>query len=61
MEEDIEKLKQNIEELIKKYKLKTLKINTAIEYHSRFNTDNPKKWITEYYSKVNKIDVNLTK
>lgn len=61
MEQDIEKLKQDIKEFIEKYKLKTLKINTVIEYHSKFNTDDPKRWIVEYYSKVDKIDVNLTK
>lgn len=48
-------------EFIEKYQVKTLKINTKIGYHSKLNTDNPEKWITEYYSTVNKIDVNLTK
>lgn len=61
MEKEIDKLKKDIESFIRKYKLKTLKINTKIEYHSKLNTENPEKWITEYYSTVEKIDINLTK
>ena len=58
---DIEKIKKLIESFIEKYQIKTLKINTSIEYHSKLNTENPKKWVTEYYSTVNRIDINLTK
>lgn len=61
MEREIEKIKETLTNFIEKYQLKTLKINTKIEYHSRLNTENPQKWKTEYYSKVNKIDINLTK
>lgn len=61
MEKELEEIKNKLTEFIEKYKLKTLKINTKIEYHSRLNTKNSEKWITEYYSTVNKIDINLTK
>ncbi len=61
MEKEIELIKTMLTEFIEKYQIKTLKINTKIGYHSKLNTDNPEKWITEYYSTVNKIDVNLTK
>lgn len=61
MEKEIELIKTMLTEFIEKYQIKTLKINTKIGYHSRLNTDNPEKWITEYYSTVNKIDINLTK
>lgn len=61
MEKDIEKIKRMLTEFIEKYQLKTLKINTKIKYGSKLNTENPQKWITEYYSTVNKIDINLTK
>jgi len=61
MEKEIEKIKETLKNFIEKYQLKTLKINTKIEYHSRLNTENPQKWKTEYYSTVNKIDINLTK
>lgn len=61
MEKEIELIKTMLTEFIEKYQVKTLKINTKIGYHSKLNTDNPEKWITEYYSTVNKIDVNLTK
>lgn len=61
MEKEIEKIKETLTNFIKKYQLKTLKINTKIEYHSKMNNENPDKWKKEYYSKVNKIDINLTK
>ncbi len=61
MEKEIKLIKTMLTEFIEKYQIKTLKINTKIGYHSKLNTDNPEKWITEYYSTVNKIDVNLTK
>lgn len=61
MEKEIESIKTMLTEFIEKYQIKTLKINTKIGYHSKLNTDNPEKWITEYYSAVNKIDINLTK
>ena len=61
MEKDIENLKIEIKKFIEKYKIKTFKVNTKVGYHSRLNTENPEKWITEYYSKVEKIDINLTK
>lgn len=61
MEKEIELIKTMLTEFIEKYQVKTLKINTKIGYHSKLNTDNPEKWITEYYSTVNKIDVNITK
>lgn len=61
MEKEIEKLKEEITKFIEKYQLKTLKINTKIEYHSKVNTENSQKWITEYYSTVDKVDINLTK
>lgn len=61
MEKELENIKEILTNFIEKYELKTLKINTKISYHSRLNTENPKKWITENYSTVNKIDINLTK
>lgn len=61
MEKDIEKLKREIESFIIKYKLKTFEVNTDIYYFSRINDDNSQKWITEYHSKIQKIDINLTK
>lgn len=61
MEKELEKIKNILIHFITKYQLKTLKINTKIDYHSRLNTENPEKWKTEYYSRVNKIDINLTK
>lgn len=61
MENELENIKEILTDFIEKYKLKSLKINTDISYHSRLNTENPKKWITENYSTVNKIDINLTK
>ena len=61
MENELENIKEMLTKFIEEYQLKTLKINTNISYHSRLNTENPKKWITENYSTVNKIDINLTK
>lgn len=61
MEKDLELIKTMLTDFIETYQLKTLKINTKIEYHSKLNTKNPQKWTTEYYSTVNKIDINLTK
>lgn len=61
MEKELEKIKKMLTQFIERYQLKTLKINTKINYHSKLNTEDPEKWITEYYSKVNKIDINLTK
>lgn len=61
MEKELENIKEILKQFIEKYQLKTLKINTKIEYHSRLNIENPDKWKKEYYSKVNKIDINLTK
>lgn len=61
MEKEIDKIKDILEKFIKKYNIKTLKINTKIDYHSSLNTDNPDKWVVEYSSIVQKIDINLTK
>lgn len=61
MEKDIEKIKTLITEFIEKYQIKTLKLNTNITYRSKLNTENKEKWITQNYSVVNKIDINLTK
>lgn len=61
MEKELEKIKKTLTEFIEKYQLKTLKINTKIEYHSRFNTQDDQKWKIENYSTVDKIDINLTK
>ena len=61
MENELEEIKNNLKNFIMKYQLKSLKINTKIEYHSRLNTDNSQKWIVENYSTVEKIDINLTK
>lgn len=61
MEKDLEFIKTILTDFIEKYQLKTLKINTKIEHHSKLNTENSEKWTTEYYSIVNKIDINLTK
>lgn len=61
MEKELEEIKKQLTQFIEKYQLKTLKINTKIEYHSKLNTQDPQKWKTEYYSTVNKIDINLTK
>lgn len=61
MENELEEIKNVLTDFIKKYKIKTLKINTKISHHSRFNTENSQKWIMEYYSEVEKIDINLTK
>lgn len=61
MEKEIERIKNILTQFIEEYQLKTLKINTKIEYHTKLNTENPQKWKTENYSTVNKIDINLTK
>lgn len=61
MEKELENIKEILTEFIERYQLKTLKINTKIEYHSKINNENPNKWIVENYSKVKKIDINLTK
>ncbi len=61
MEKELENIKDILTNFIEKYQLKTLKINTKIEYHSKINAENPQKWKVEYYSTVNKIDINLTK
>lgn len=61
MEKELEKIKKQLTDFIEKYQLKTLKINTKIGCHSRFNNENSEKWILEHYSTVEKIDINLTK
>ncbi len=61
MEKELENIKELLTNFIGRYQLKTLKISTIIGYHSKLNTDNEKKWITENYSTVEKIDINLTK
>lgn len=61
MEKEIDKIKDILEKFIKKYNIKTLKINTKINYHSSLNTENPNEWIIEHNSTVQKIDINLTK
>ena len=61
MEKELENIKKTLTQFIEKYQLKTLKINTKIEYHSRLNTKDDLKWEVENYSTVNKIDINLTK
>ena len=59
MEEDIKKIKELLKDFITTYTLKSLKIKADIEYHSKLNTRNPKKWTTEYYSTVSNIDIEL--
>ena len=61
MEKDIEKIKNMITQFIEKYQVKTFKLNTDITYRSKLNTENKEKWITQNYSIVNKIDINITK
>lgn len=61
MEKELENIKKTLTQFIEKYQLKTLKINTKIEYYSRLNTKDDSKWEVENYSTVNKIDINLTK
>lgn len=61
MEKELEQIKSMLTVFIEKYQLKTLKINTKIEYRSRFNTKDEQKWKIENYSTVDKIDINLTK
>lgn len=61
MEKNIENIKTIITEFIEKYEIKTLKVNTDITHRSKLNTENKEKWITQNYSVVNKIDINLTK
>lgn len=61
MEKELENIKKTLTQFIEKYQLKTLKINTKIEYHSRLNTKDDSKWEVENYSTINKIDINLTK
>ena len=61
MEKDIKRIKDTIQQFIEKYNIKTLKIRTDISYSSKLNTTNPEKWVTEDYSTVNTIDINLTK
>lgn len=57
MEKDIEKLKNMITQFIEKYGIKTFKVKTEITCTSKFTAD----WKIEHISKVNEIDVNLTK
>lgn len=59
MEEEIKDLKKIIKEFIIKHTLKTFKVKADIDYHSKLNTTNPEKWVTEYYSTVSNIDVEI--
>lgn len=59
MEEEIKELKKTIEEFIIKHTLKNFKVKADIDYHSKLNDSNPKKWVTEYYSTVSNIDVEI--
>ena len=59
MEEEIKELKKIIENFIIKHTLKNFKVKADIDYHSKLNDSNPKKWIIEYYSTVSNIDVEI--
>lgn len=59
MEEEIKELKKIIKEFIIKHTLKNFKAKADIDYHSKLNTTNPQKWITEYYSTVSNIDIEI--
>ena len=59
MEEEIKELKKIIKEFIIKHTLKTFKVKADIDYHSKLNTQNKEKWVTEYYSTVSNIDVEI--
>ena len=59
MEEEIKDLKKIIKEFIIKHTLKNFKVKADIDYHSKLNTTNPEKWVTEYYSTVSNIDVEI--
>ena len=61
MEEEIKELKNIIKDFIIKHTLKNFKVKADIDYHSRLNDSNPKKWVTEYYSTVSNIDVEIKK
>ena len=60
MEEEIKELKKIIKEFIIKHTLKNFKVKADIDYHSKLNTTNPEKWVTEYYSTVSNIYVEIT-
>lgn len=53
------KLKKIIKEFIIKHTLKSFKVKADIDYHSKLNTQNKEKWVTEYYSTVSNIDVEI--
>ena len=59
MEEEIKEIKKIIKEFIIKHTLKSFKVKADIDYHSKLNTQNKEKWITEYYSTVSNIDVEI--
>lgn len=59
MEEEIKELKKNIENFIIKHTLKNFKAKADIDYHSKLNDSNPKSWVTEYYSTVSNIDIEI--
>lgn len=59
MEEDIKRLKKEIKDFIVKYTLKDFKVRAEIEYHSKLNANNPKKWVQEFYSTVTNIDIEI--
>lgn len=57
MEKDIDKIKNMITQFIEKYEIKTFKVKADITYTSKFEED----WNIKHISKVNEIDINLTK
>lgn len=59
MEEDIKEIKKILKDFITTYTLKSLKIKADIEYHTKLNTEDPRRWKTEYYSTVSNIDLEL--
>lgn len=59
MEEEIKELKKIIKEFIIKHTLKGFKLKADIDYHSKLNASNPKRWVVEYYSTVSNIDVEI--
>ena len=59
MEDEIKEIKKIIKEFIVNHTLKSFKIKADIDYHSKLNSANPQKWVTEYYSTVSNIDVEI--
>lgn len=59
MENEIKEIKKIIEDFIVKHTLKKLIIKADINYRSKINDSNPQKWVVEYYSTVNDIDIEI--